>query len=152
MSYRILVGVLLCLVAATAARASVTLRECGGAVSESNGKILVAEDESAVASLIVIILKGMNYEAKVAKSNREAEAHLAANEFVAAFIDVNLGADDGIALARALRAKGIATMLMSGAHDTLPTVEGLSSLAKPFNLFQFKAAVQKLIPPPETSD
>jgi DNA-binding response OmpR family regulator len=66
-------------------------------------KILICEDEAETASLLSVILGQGGYRTEIAVSAAEATAKLAAGDFAAMTLDLDLPAKDGISLIKQVR-------------------------------------------------
>jgi two-component system, NtrC family, response regulator HydG len=96
-----------------------TLMELLPPPAQTSGRILLVEDDDALAAALSEALGEWGYRTAVAPSLAEAEATLAAEEPPAgAVVDVRLPDGDGTTLARALCAKGVPTVLITGYEPT----------------------------------
>jgi two-component system, OmpR family, response regulator len=102
-------------------------------------RVLVVEDNAAVAASIRTMLEARKYAANVVADGASGLDHLLRRCYDAAVIDVGLPGLDGFALARSARAEGVQTpILMLTARDAVEDrVAGLECgaddyLVKPF--------------------
>ena len=117
--------------------------------------IVVAEDDFGLRSLIVAALNRQGHRVLEASDGVELIRLAASQQIDGVLLDVRLGADDGISLARELRQmqRGVPIALMSGDSsegDAVRRATGLTDifLTKPFTLPDLAVAVEKLLEPP----
>ncbi|MCX6126724.1 MAG: response regulator transcription factor, partial [Proteobacteria bacterium] len=115
-------------------------------------RILVVEDDRAIASVLERSLKEESYAVDVATDGMEGEWLAMENNYDCIVLDVMLPRKDGFAVLAAIRAGGISTpVLMLTARDqTADKVKGLNGgaddyLAKPFSLEEVFARVRALL-------
>jgi DNA-binding response OmpR family regulator len=118
--------------------------------------VVVADDDDAIRLLCRVNLELDGYRVAEAANSREL-ARVADEEDVAlVLLDVHLGSEDGIEVARRLRERhpGIAIAFLSGSVDFGERSASVSDAAirKPFTLEEFTATVHRLArgtaPPP----
>lgn len=84
-------------------------------------RILIVDDEPAVAELIQAFLQAAGMEASMLTSSRAAAERLPKEKFDVVFLDVRMPAPDGIELARFMRAAGYnqstPLVMLTGAND-----------------------------------
>jgi CheY-like chemotaxis protein len=122
--------------------------------SRNRVTILIADDNYGLRSLLSVMLAREGYRVLDAADGVRA-LHLIAEEAVdAVLIDVHLGAEDGVAVARELRRErpNLPIALMSGtsaAGDLKRRAAGLTDvlLSKPFTLETVAATVAQLLQP-----
>jgi len=117
-------------------------------------KILIAEDDEAIRSLVVRALKDDGHEL-TATADGEAALHALTEhngEFDLLLSDVKMPVMDGVDLAFAtgLGHPQIAIMLMTGYADQRERAHGLDAfvhdvIAKPFSVEQIKCAVREAL-------
>jgi len=121
--------------------------------------VVVADDDDAIRLLCRVNLELEGYRVAEAANSREL-ARVAEEEDVAlVLLDVHLGSEDGIEVARDLRERhpGIAIAFLSGSVDFGERSASVSDAAirKPFTLEEFTATVHRLArgtaPPPAAS-
>jgi DNA-binding response OmpR family regulator len=102
-------------------------------------RVLVVEDNAAVAESIRTMLEARQFAASVVDDGRTGLEHLLERTYDAAIVDVGLPGLDGFAVARGARAEGVQTpILMLTARDAVEDrVAGLNCgaddyLVKPF--------------------
>ena len=70
-------------------------------------RLLVAEDEEALARALTAILQKSNYEADAVGDGASALEYLCSGNYDGAILDVMLPAPDGIEVLRRVRSRGI---------------------------------------------
>lgn len=115
-------------------------------------RILVIEDDRAIASVLERSLKEESYAVDVASDGVEGEWLAIENTYDCIILDVMLPRKDGFAVLKAVRAAGIATpVLMLTARDQVhDKISGLDTgaddyLTKPFSLDELFARVRALL-------
>ena len=118
--------------------------------------VVVADDDDAIRLLCRVNLELEGYRVAEAANSREL-ARVAEEEDVAlVLLDVHLGSEDGIEVARGLRERhpDIAIAFLSGSVDFGERSAAVSdgAIRKPFTLEEFTATVHRLArgtaPPP----
>lgn len=110
-------------------------------------RVLLVEDESLVAMLAEDMLLDFGCEVATAMRLEQALAHLAADEFDLAVLDVNLGETRSYPVADLLSARGIPFLFATGygleglenAYQAVPVVQ------KPYQQEQVRRALEHLI-------
>jgi two-component system OmpR family response regulator len=114
-------------------------------------KILVVDDEPQVRALLRAGLEAEGFGVLEAENGAEAEAHLAAQPIQLVTLDLKLGGEDGLKLARDLRAKRNTPIIMiTGKGDPIDRVVGLELgaddyIAKPFLMREVIARVRAVL-------
>src|ERR1700754_2618910 len=117
-----------------------------------SSRILVIEDEPAVASVIRKALTEESYEVSVAMDGESAWDHISRFEYGLFIMDLMIPGGNGIDLTRRIRKQGINTPLLMltalGSVDNVVT--GLDAgaddyLAKPFKIAELLARVRSLL-------
>ena len=115
-------------------------------------KILIVEDEALLADTIQTMLEAKGFETEAVYDGEDGLAYAATGVYDLIILDVLLPKLDGYAVARALRARRVATpVLMLTARSGLDDrVEGLDSgadyyLTKPFDARELLACVNALL-------
>ncbi len=113
--------------------------------------ILVVDDDPKVRSLLRRCFEGEGFEVSDAKDGAEARAHLARQPVALITLDLNLGKENGLDLAREIRSeRNIPIVMLTGKGDTVDRVVGLELgaddyLAKPFELRELVARVRAVL-------
>lgn len=114
-------------------------------------RILIAEDEKALAKAIVKILEKNNYSADAVYNGQEALDYLENGNYDAAVFDVMMPVMDGITALKKLRTSGNLTpvLILSAKSQVDDRIQGLDSganyyLTKPFNPQELLAAIRAI--------
>jgi len=102
-------------------------------------RVLVVDDDAVILRMMQRLLRAAGWQVTAAASASQARAAFSPGSYGAVFVDVNLGAEDGIALARSLleQEPGLRVRVMSGEQGNAGKVEeaGLGPLLlKPFSV------------------
>ncbi len=119
-------------------------------------RVLVVEDEPAVADVIEVALRKSGCEVEVAGSRRSAEARLEPGRFVAVVLDLGLPDGDGIELCRWLRSRSdpalnsIPIVMLTARDEEIDRVLGLESgaddyIVKPFSPRELAARLASVL-------
>ncbi|HEX2529303.1 MAG TPA: response regulator transcription factor [Geminicoccus sp.] len=115
-------------------------------------KILVIEDEDAIASRLERGLQGAGYVVERAADGEDALFRATEEDFAAIVLDLGLPVLDGLSLLRRLRAAGRATpvLVVSARGSWSERVEGIDAgaddyLGKPFRMEEVVARVRALV-------
>jgi two-component system OmpR family response regulator len=113
--------------------------------------ILIVDDEPEVRTLLRTGLEAEGFSVVEAGNGAEAEAHLATHPISLLTLDLKLGGEDGLKLARDLRAKRNTPIVMiTGKGDPIDRVVGLELgaddyIAKPFLMREVIARVRAVL-------
>ncbi len=112
-------------------------------------RILIAEDEKALARAVVKILEKNNHSADAVYNGEDALDYLDGGNYDAAIFDVMMPKMDGITALKKLRASGncIPVVILSAKSQVEDRVQGLDSganyyLTKPFSTQELLAALR----------
>ena len=115
-------------------------------------RILIAEDDTAIAFVLQCALRQSGYAVDWVKDGRAADAGLGADEFDLLILDLSLPEVSGLEVLKRLRArKSRLPVLVLTAHDGVSDrVRGLDAgaddyLAKPFEVAELLARVRALM-------
>ena len=113
-----------------------------------NERILVVDDEKAIADLVGIYLTKEGFDVQVAYSGADAAKAILEQEFDLALLDVMLPDIDGFELLRTIRSSHTYPVIMLTARDAQQDkIEGLSLgaddyVVKPFSLIELAARIK----------
>ena len=112
--------------------------------------MLVADDDAALRLLCRVNLELDGFRVLEAQSAEEIERVLAGEEVDVLLLDVHLGADDGLEIARLLRASHpeLSVALFTGSVERRDAWSEIAAgfLAKPFTLDELAETVRALAP------
>jgi DNA-binding NtrC family response regulator len=114
--------------------------------------IVVADDDWATRMLVAINLEPDGYEVRSASSAREIEEALADGQASLVLLDIRMGGDNGIEIARRLQKERpeLAIVFLTGARYLLTATENDLAhelVEKPFTIERLRATVARLCPP-----
>jgi DNA-binding response OmpR family regulator len=123
------------------------------------GLVVVADDDDAIRLLCRVNLELEGYRVAEAANSRELALVAEEQDVALVLLDVHLGSEDGIEVARGLRERHpeIAIAFLSGSVDFGERSAAVSdgAIRKPFTLEEFTATVHRLArgtaPPPAAS-
>ncbi len=123
-----------------------------GSAMSSLGTILVAEDDAAIAALLIEVLADEGYVVQIAASGSDALAALQADRLDLALIDLYLPGLSGWELLEVARAQQIDVPIVimtasSLAADELEAAGARTCLFKPFELDELLECVRQHIRP-----
>jgi DNA-binding response OmpR family regulator len=117
----------------------------------SSGHILVVDDEPKVRTLLRRCLEGEGFAVSEAKDGAEMRDRLDGEAVSLVTLDLNLGKENGLDLAREIREHhNIPIIMLTGKGDAIDRVVGLEVgaddyLAKPFELRELVARVRAVL-------
>jgi DNA-binding response OmpR family regulator len=112
----------------------------------TRGRILVVEDDVALAALVTEELEVAGYEVQRATTGSEGLGEVALHPFDLVLLDLNLPDGDGLEVAERLRDDGVAVLMMTARGDVESRVAGFDAGAtdyvpKPFDVRELLARV-----------
>ena len=114
-------------------------------------RILLAEDEKALAKVIVRILEKNNYSADAVYDGEDALAYIESGNYDAAVLDIMMPKMDGITVLKKVRASGnqIPILMLTAKSEIEDRVLGLDSgandyLPKPFDARELLARIRAI--------
>lgn len=114
-------------------------------------RILIAEDEAAIAKALKALLERNKYAVDMVHNGTDALAYILEVQYDALILDIMMPGMDGIAVLREARSKGIATpaLFLTAKAEIEDRVVGLDAgaddyLPKPFATAEFLARVRAL--------
>ena len=117
----------------------------------SAGHIVIVDDDPKVRTLLRRCLEGEGFAVSDAKDGAELHACLQRHAVSLITLDLNLGKENGLDLARAVRQEhNVPIIMLTGKGDPIDRVIGLEVgaddyLAKPFNITELHARVTRLL-------
>ena len=120
-------------------------------MSNADVQILVVDDEGEVRTLLRKCFEREGFRVVEAKDGAELHAGIAKQPISLITLDLTLGGEDGLELAREIRAKcNIPIVMISGKGDTIDRVVGLELgaddyITKPFQLREVLARVRAVL-------
>lgn len=122
-------------------------------------RILLAEDEKALAKAIVKIFKKNNYSADAVYDGEEALAYIESGNYDVAVLDIMMPKLDGISVLKKVRASGnrIPILMLTAKSEIEDRVLGLDSgandyLPKPFDTRELLARIRAITRTKEETD
>ena len=112
------------------------------------GRVLVVDDDTALAEMIGIVLKGEGFDVALCDNGDDALAAFRAHRPDLVLLDLMLPGKDGIEVCREIRAEsGVPIVMLTAKSDTVDVVLGLESGAddyvpKPFKPKELVARVR----------
>jgi DNA-binding response OmpR family regulator len=116
-----------------------------------SARLIVVDDEPDLRGMIAEFLGKHGFLVRTAADGRELDKHLAGGAADLLILDVNMPGEDGLAIARRIRAGSTVPILMlTAADDIVDRVVGLEMgaddyLTKPFDLRELRARVRALL-------
>ena len=114
-------------------------------------RVLIVEDDAATRGVLARGLKEELFRVEAVADSEAAEATAKHSEFDAIVLDVMLPGQDGFAVCRRLRVRGVDTpiMMLTGRHAVADRIRGLDAgaddyLAKPFAFEELVARLRAL--------
>jgi two-component system, OmpR family, response regulator len=120
-------------------------------VGTTEQTILIIEDEPATARLIQNVLDEAGFTTVTASTADQASALLRSRGFALITLDLGLGRSDGLDIARSIRARSAAPILIiSGRSSDIDRIVGLEIgaddyVTKPFNVREVLARVKAIL-------
>jgi two-component system, OmpR family, response regulator len=117
----------------------------------NSGHILIVDDEPRVRTLLRRCLEGEGFAVSEAKDGAEMRRRLEHEAVSLITLDLNLGAENGLDLAREIRKeRNVPIIMLTGKGDAIDRVVGLEVgaddyLAKPFEMRELVARVRAVL-------
>jgi two-component system OmpR family response regulator len=113
--------------------------------------IVIADDDWATRMLVALNLEPDGYEVRSASGSRELDEALADGRAALVLLDIRMGGDNGIEIARRLAAERpeVAVVFLTGARYLLTAAENDLAhelIDKPFTIERLRATVARLCP------
>lgn len=125
--------------------------EAGAGADEAAAHVLVVDDDPRVRTMLARYLSREGLRVSEAGDGRAMRDHVARGDVDLVLLDLVLPGEDGLALARELRARsGIGIIMVTGRGDVIDRVVGLEVgaddyVAKPFELREVLARVRTVL-------
>ena len=119
--------------------------------SKPGRHILVVDDDPKVRTLLRRCFEGEGFTVSEAKDGQELQAELQRHAVALITLDLNLGRENGLDLARQVRQqRNVPIIMLTGKGDAIDRVVGLELgaddyLAKPFELRELLARVRAVL-------
>ncbi|MFZ5849558.1 MAG: response regulator, partial [Actinomycetota bacterium] len=120
----------------------------------SRGRVLVVDDDAALAEMLTIVLRNEGFEPRVCATGDQALADFREFRPDVVLLDLMLPGKDGIDVCREIRAEsGVPIVMLTAKSDTVDVVVGLESgaddyVAKPFKPKELVAGVPRRVGAP----
>ncbi len=117
----------------------------------SKTHILVVDDDPKIRTLLRRLFEGEGWDVSEAASSEEVRSRLAAGRIDLVTLDLMLGGEDGLTIARELRQDSrLPIIMVSGKGDTIDRVVGLEIgaddyITKPFHVREVLARVRAVL-------
>lgn len=114
-------------------------------------RILIVEDETAIARMIAMNLGAANYDTKIYSDGMEAaEAMQEDHDYDLALLDVMLPGMDGFELLEVMKGYHIPVIFLTAKDDLLSKVQGLKNgaedyIVKPFEVLELLVRIEKVL-------
>lgn len=114
-------------------------------------KILIVEDEVAIARMIAMNLGAANYDTRLFFDGMQAaEAMKEDHDYDLALLDVMLPGMDGFALLEVMKSYDIPVIFLTAKDDLLSKVQGLKGgaedyIVKPFEVLELLVRIEKVL-------
>jgi two-component system, OmpR family, response regulator MtrA len=103
------------------------------------GRVLIVDDDTALAEMLGIVLRGEGFEPMLCTDGARAVAAFRENKPDLVLLDLMLPGKDGIDVCRAIRAEsGVPIVMLTAKTDTVDVVVGLESGADDYIVKPFK--------------
>jgi two-component system, OmpR family, response regulator MtrA len=105
----------------------------------SRGRVLVVDDDAALAEMLTIVLRNEGFEPRVCPTGDQAMSHFREFRPDVVLLDLMLPGKDGIDVCREIRAEsGVPIVMLTAKSDTVDVVVGLESGADDYVVKPFK--------------
>ena len=107
--------------------------------SAGRGRILVVDDDAALAEMLTIVLRNEGFDSRVSASGERALADFREYKPDVVLLDLMLPGKDGIDVCKEIRAEsGVPIVMLTAKSDTVDVVVGLESGADDYVVKPFK--------------
>ena len=114
-------------------------------------RLVVVDDEAEIRAMVADYLCKNGFAVRRCASGKELDNALAAGPADLVVLDVSMPGEDGISIARRLRASTKTSIIMlTGSHDVVDRIVGLEVgaddyLTKPFDLRELRARIRAVL-------
>jgi two-component system phosphate regulon response regulator OmpR len=115
-------------------------------------RVIVVDDEPGLRDMVAEYLSNHGFEVATADSGKALDERLSARQADLVLLDVNLGLDDGFAIARRLRASrpDLPIIMVTAMGEVIDRVVGLELgaddyITKPFDLRELRARIRTVL-------
>jgi two-component system, OmpR family, response regulator MtrA len=109
------------------------------AAPQVRGRVLIVDDDPALAEMLSIVLAGEGFESRVCARGDRALPELRSYQPDVVLLDVMLPGKDGVTVCREVRAEsGVPIVMLTARNDTVDVVAGLESGADDYVVKPFK--------------
>lgn len=114
-------------------------------------KVLIVEDEEAIAKMIAMNLKVANYDTTIFSDGQEASTALREkHDYDIAILDIMLPGLDGFSLLPVMRSFGIPVIFLTAKDDIDSKIQGLKGgaedyMVKPFEMLELMVRIDKIL-------
>jgi DNA-binding response OmpR family regulator len=122
-----------------------------GSKTAAAKRILVVDDDAQIRSLLRALLEGEGYDVAEAGNGEELWDQIANEHTTLVTLDLGLGGEDGLELAREIRRRmDVPIIMISGKSDDVDRIVGLELgaddyITKPFNLREVLARIRAVL-------
>ena len=110
-----------------------------GAGSSGRGRVLVVDDDAALAEMLTIVLRQEGFDSRVSATGTRALADFREYRPDVVLLDLMLPGKDGIDVCKEIRAEsGVPIVMLTAKSDTVDVVVGLESGADDYVVKPFK--------------
>jgi two-component system response regulator MtrA len=107
--------------------------------SSGRGRVLVVDDDAALAEMLTIVLRNEGFDSRVSPSGERALADFREYKPDVVLLDLMLPGKDGIDVCKEIRAEsGVPIVMLTAKSDTVDVVVGLESGADDYVVKPFK--------------
>ena len=117
----------------------------------SKSRIMIVEDEVAIAKMIAVNLKVANYDTQIYYDGGEAAVSLSCDHaYDLALLDVMLPGMDGFALLERMKEWNIPVIFLTAKDDLTSKIQGLKGgaedyIVKPFEVLELLVRIEKVL-------
>lgn len=127
------------------------MRSFGGITKMSKFRVLIIEDEEAIAEMIALNLNVVGFETTIYDDGKIAKEKLALNhEYDIALLDIMIPGKDGYELLEIMKGYGIPSIFITAKDDVESKIKGLRNgaedyIVKPFEILELIVKIEKVL-------